>query len=75
MATLIQELEQNIPRAEERLGSDARIVREMKRQLEGLKAESRLRDQLVFNVSATNQDNQQKQNRGASSDEVAPRGD
>jgi hypothetical protein len=50
-------------------------VREMKRQLEGLKAESRLRDQLVFNVSATNQDNQQKQNRGASSDEVAPRGD
>ena len=75
MATLIQELEQDIPRAEERLGSDARIVREMKRQLEGLKAESRLSDQLVFNVSATNQDNQQKQNRGASSDEVAPRGD
>ena len=73
MATLIQELELAIPRAEERLGSDARIVREMRRQLEGLKAESRLRDQLVFNVSATNQDNQQK--RGASSDEVAPRGD
>ena len=75
MATLIQELEMDIPRAEERLGSDARIVREMKRQLEGLKAESRLSDQLVFNVSARNQDNQQKQNRGASSDEVAPRGD
>ena len=60
MATLIQELEQDIPRAEERLGSDARIVREMRRQLEGLKAESKLSDQLVFNVSATNQDNQQK---------------
>lgn len=75
MATLIQELEQDIPRAEERLGSDARIVREMRRQLEGLKAESRLSDQLVFNVSATNQDNQQKQSRGASSDEIAPRRD
>ena len=60
MATLIQELEQDIPRAEERLGSDARIVREMRRQLEGLKAESKLNDQLVFNVSATNQGNQQK---------------
>ena len=60
MATLIQELEQDIPRAEERLGSDARIVREMKRQLEGLKAESKLNDQLVFNVSATNQGNPQK---------------
>ena len=59
MATLIQELEQDIPRAEERLGSDARIVREMRRQLEGLKAEGRLNDQLVFNVSATKQDNQQ----------------
>ena len=60
MATLIQELEQDIPRAEERLGSDARIVREMRRQLEGLKAESKLNDQLVFNVSATNQGNPQK---------------
>ena len=60
MATLIQKLEMDIPRAEERLGSDARIVREMRRQLEGLKAEGRLNDQLVFNVSATNQDNQQK---------------
>ena len=40
MATLIQELELAIPSAEERLGSDARIVREMRRQLEGLKAES-----------------------------------
>jgi hypothetical protein len=32
----------------------------MRRQLEGLKAESKLNDQLVFNVSATNQGNQQK---------------
>ena len=60
MATLIHELEQDIPKAEERLGSDARIVREMRRQLEGLKAESKLNDQLVFNVSATNQGDQQK---------------
>ena len=51
--TLIEQLEYDIPRAEERLGSDARIVRQMRRQLEGVKAESRLGDQLVFNVSAT----------------------
>jgi len=29
MATLIEQLEHEIPRAEERLGFDARIVREM----------------------------------------------
>lgn len=52
MATLIEELERDIPKAEERLGSDARIVREMKRQLAGLKAEGRLREQLLFSVSA-----------------------
>ena len=38
--TLIEQLEYDIPRAEERLGSDARIVRQMRRQLEGIKAES-----------------------------------
>ena len=53
MENLIQKLERDIPRAEEELGSDARIVREMRRQLAGLKAEGHLRDQLVFNVSAT----------------------
>ena len=46
--SLIEDLEHDIPRAEERLGSDARIVREMRRQLDGLRAEQRLRDQLVF---------------------------
>ena len=46
--SLIEDLEHDIPRAEERLGFDARIVREMKRQLDGLRAEQRLRDQLVF---------------------------
>ena len=48
MENLIQKLERDIPKAEERLGSDARIVREMRRQLAGLKAEGKLRDQLVF---------------------------
>jgi len=48
MATLIENLEHDIPRAEEELGHDARIVREMRRQLAGLKAEKYLRVQLVF---------------------------
>ena len=60
--TLIEQLEYDIPRAEERLGSDARIVRQMRRQLEGIKAESRLGDQLVFNVSATKVESQNKRN-------------
>ena len=50
MENLIQQLEWDIPRAEEELGSDARIVREMRRQLAGLKAEGYLRDQLVFST-------------------------
>ena len=72
--TLIEQLEYDIPRAEERLGSDARIVRQMRRQLEGIKAESRLGDQLVFNVSTSIKDNQNKRNLSGSSDKVAPRG-
>lgn len=72
--TLIEQLEYDIPRAEERLGSDARIVRQMRRQLDGIKAESRLGDQLVFNVSATKVESQSKRNLSGSSDKVAPRG-
>jgi hypothetical protein len=72
--TLIEQLEYDIPRAEERLGSDARIVRQMKRQLEGIKAESRLGDKLVFNVSATKVKSQNKRNLGPISDKISPRG-
>jgi len=71
---LIEQLEYDIPRAEERLGSDARIVRQMRRQLEGIKAESRLRDQLVFNVSAANVESQNKRNLSPISDKISPRG-
>jgi len=70
--TLIEQLEYDIPRAEERLGSDARIVRQMRRQLEGIKAESRLRDRLVHNDLTTKQD---KRNQSRSSDKISPRGD
>jgi len=70
--TLSEQLEYDIPRAEERLGSDARIVRQMRRQLEGIKAESRLRDRLVFNDPTTKQD---KRNQSRSSDKISPRGD
>ena len=66
--TLIEQLEYDIPRAEERLGSDARIVRKMRRQLEGIKAESRLRERLVFNVSATKLEIQYKRNLSPISD-------
>ena len=72
--TLVEQLEYDIPRAEERLGSDARIVRQMRRQLEGIKAESRLRDQLVFNVSAANVESQNKRNLSPISDKISPRG-
>ena len=48
MATMIEQLEEDIPATEEELGYDARIVREMRRQLIGLKAEQHLRVQLVF---------------------------
>ena len=72
--TLIEQLEYDIPRAEERLGSDARIVRQMRRQLEGIKAESRLGDQLVFNVSPTKVASQSKRNLSGSSDKISPRG-
>jgi hypothetical protein len=72
--TLIEQLEYDIPRAEERLGSDARIVRQMRRQLEGLKAESRLGDKLVFNVSATKVKSQNKRNLNRISDKTSPRG-
>ena len=72
--TLIEQLEYDIPRAEERLGSDARIVRQMRRQLEGIKAEGRLGDQLVFNVSATKVESQNKRNLSGSSDKISPRG-
>ena len=72
--TLIEQLEYDIPRAEERLGSDARIVRQMRRQLDGLKAESRLRDRLVFSVSTSKQGSQNKRNLSGSSDKVALRG-
>jgi len=72
--TLIEQLEYDIPRAEERLGSDARIVRQMRRQLDGLKAERRLRDRLVFNVSATKVEIQNKRNLSPISDKISPRG-
>ena len=71
--TLIEQLEYDIPRAEERLGSDARIVRQMRRQLEGLKAESSLKDQLVFNVSATKVESQNKRNLSRFSYKITPR--
>ena len=72
--TLIEQLEYDIPRAEERLGSDARIVRQMRRQLDGMKAESRLGDQLVFDVSATKAESQNKRNLSPISDKISPRG-
>lgn len=72
--TLIEQLEYDIPRAEERLGSDARIVRQMRRQLDGLKAESRLRDRLVFNVSATKAESQNQRNQSGISAKISPRG-
>ena len=72
--TLIEQIEYDIPRAEERLGSDARIVRQMRRQLEGIKAESRLGDQLVLNVSATKVESQNKRNLSGSTDKISPRG-
>ena len=72
--TLIEQLEYDIPRAEERLGTDARIVRQMRRQLEGIKAESRLGDQLVFNVSPTKVESQSKRNLSLISDKISPRG-
>ena len=72
--TLIEQLEYDIPRAKERLGSDARIVRQMRRQLEGIKAESRLRDQLVFNVSPTKVESQNKRNLSGISAKISPRG-
>jgi len=71
--TLIEQLEYDIPRAEERLGSDARIVRQMRRQLEGIKAESRLEDQLVFDVSPTKVESQNKRNLSRISDKISPR--
>ena len=72
--TLIEQLEYDIPRAEERLGSDARIVRQMRRQLEGLKAESRLGDQLAFNASPTKAESQNKRNLSGISAKISPRG-
>ena len=72
--TLIEQLEYDIPRAEERLGSDARIVRQMRRQLEGIKAESRLGDQLVFNVLPTKVESQNKRNLSGISAKISPRG-
>jgi len=72
--TLIEQLEYDIPRAEERLGSDARIVRQMRRQLDGLRAGSRLRDRLVFNVSATKVESQNKRNLSPISNKINPRG-
>ena len=72
--TLIEQLEYDIPRAEERLGSDARIVRQMRRQLDGLKAESKLRDRLVFNVSPTKVASESKRNLSLISDKISPRG-
>jgi len=71
--TLIEQLEYDIPRAEERLGSDARIVRQMRRQLEGLKAERRLDDQLVFDVSPPKLESQNKRNLSLISDKISPR--
>ena len=72
--TLIEQLEYDIPRAEERLGSDARIVRQMRRQLEGIKAERRLGEQLVFNVSATKAESQNQRNLSRISDKITQRG-
>lgn len=72
--TLIEQLEYDIPKAEERLGSDARTVRQMRRQLEGIKAESRLGDQLVFNVSSTKAESQNKRNLSPISDKISPKG-
>ena len=72
--TLIEQLEYDIPRAEERLGSDARIVRQMRRQLDGIKAESRLGDQLVFNVSPPKTESQNKRNLSGISAKISPRG-
>ena len=72
--TLIEQLEYDIPRAEERLGSDARIVRQMRRQLDGIKAESRLGDELVFNVSRTKVESQNKRNLSGISAKSSPRG-
>ena len=72
--TLIEQLEYDIPRAEERLGYDARIVRQMRRQLEGIKAESRLGDQLVFDISPTKVESQNKRNLSPISDKISPRG-
>ena len=72
--TLIEQLEYDIPRAEERLGSDARIVRQMRRQLEGIKAEGRLGDQLVFDVSPPKVGSQNKRNLCLISDKISPRG-
>ncbi len=71
--TLIEQLEYDIPRAEERLGSDARIVRQMRRQLEGIKAESRLGDQLVFNVSSPKPESQNKRNLNRISGKISSR--
>ena len=71
--TLIEQLEYDIPRAEERLGFDARIVRQMRRQLDGLKAESRLRDRLVFSVSTSKLGSQNKRNVIGISDKISPR--
>ena len=72
--TLIEQLEYDIPRAEERLGSDARIVRQMRRQLDGLKAERRLGDQLVLNVLPTKVESQNKRNLSGISAKISPRG-
>jgi len=72
--TLIEQLEYDIPRAEERLGSDARIVRQMRGQLEGIKAESRLGDQLVFDISTPKAESQNKRNLSPISDKISPRG-
>jgi len=71
--TLIEQLEYDIPRAEERLGSDARIVRQMRRQLEGIKAESRLGDHLVFNVSTPKAESQNKRNISRILAKISPR--
>jgi hypothetical protein len=71
--TLIEQLEYDIPRADERLGSDARIVRQMRRQLEGIKAESRLGYQLVFDVLPPKLESQNKRNLSLISDKISPR--
>ena len=72
--TLIEQLEYDIPKAEERLGSDARIVRQMRRQLDGIKAEGRLGDQLVFNVSTPKTESQNKRNLSGISAKISSRG-